>query len=42
MREIIEHCWQIGGRFEMPYAVSAQLITARATAAGEQGVKQIL
>ena len=37
---IIEHCGQIGGRFEMPYAVGAQLITTRATAAGERGVKQ--
>jgi hypothetical protein len=27
MREIIEHCGQIGGRFEMPYAVGARLIT---------------
>ena len=39
MREIIEHCGQIG-RFEMPYAVGAQLITTRATAAGKRGVKQ--
>jgi hypothetical protein len=39
-REIIEHCGQIGGRFEMPYAVGAQLITTRATAAGERRVKQ--
>jgi len=35
MREIIEHCGQIGGRLEMPYAVGARLITTRATAAGE-------
>jgi len=42
MREIIEHCGQIGGRFEMPHAVSARLITTRATAAGERGMKQIL
>ena len=27
MREIIEHCGQIGGRFEMPYAVGARLIS---------------
>ena len=39
MREIIEHCGQIGGRFEMPHAVSARLITTRATAAGERGMK---
>jgi hypothetical protein len=29
VREIIEHCGQIGGRFEMPYAVGARLITTR-------------
>ena len=37
MREIIEHCGQIGGRFEMPHAVGARLISTRATAAGERG-----
>jgi hypothetical protein len=29
MGEIIEHCGQIGGRFEMPYAAGARLITTR-------------
>ena len=42
MREITEHCGQIGGRFEVPYAIGAQLITTGATAAGERGVKQVL
>ena len=42
MGEIIEHCGQIDGRFEMPHAVGSRLITTRATAAGEQGMKQNL
>jgi hypothetical protein len=42
MGEIIEHCGQIDGRFEMPHAVGSRLITTRATAAGERGMKQIL
>jgi hypothetical protein len=37
MREIIEHCGQIGGRFEMPPAVGARLRPPGATAAGERG-----